>query len=672
LTIDGNLFQASVGAANFSFTTNGTSFANQAVPLIPATDANRATMIRSSIYGGSVTLAIGAIPSGSYQVWLYVWEDNFTETFSISLEGAVVQSNIISGSAGRWQKLGPYTRAITDGTINIAASGGHANLSGVEIWSVVAGGGNQSPVVANAIPDQTTTEGTAFTYTFPANTFSDPNAGTVFTYSASLSTGALLPAWLSFNTSTRTFSGTPGSTAVGPLNVRVTASDGAGASVNDTFLITVNPATPVTPLITWATPSPIPVGTALSSAQLNATATHNGSPVAGTFVYTPSSGTVLPLGNGQQLSVAFTPSNNVLYTTANKTVTINVVPVSLVTPLITWATPASITVGTALSGTQLNATASYNGTPVAGTFVYTPPSGTVLALGNAQQLSVAFTPSNSLTYTSANGSVLINVVSAPARVFYRALNLNGVALTIDGNLFQASVGAANFSYTTNGTTFANQAVPLIPTTDANRATMIRSSIYGGSVTLAISAVPAGNYEVWLYVWEDNFAETFSISVEGTLAQANINSGNAGVWRKLGPYARTVNDGTINIAANGGHANLSGVEIWRVNQQAGARIAEVEETELLVEESNTESLKLTAYPNPSSGKVNISFMVSEPSPTQLAMYDLRGIRILMLYEGSIQPGKNEEIEIEVDIPDGVYVLQLVNGHHVKHFKLGMAR
>ena len=47
--------------------------------------------------------------------------------------------------------------------------------------------------------------------------------------------------------------------------------------------------------------------------------------------------------------------------------------VSVTTPTITWATPAAITYGTALSATQLNATSS-----VAGTFVYTPASGTIL------------------------------------------------------------------------------------------------------------------------------------------------------------------------------------------------------------------------------------------------------------------------------------------------------
>ena len=50
------------------------------------------------------------------------------------------------------------------------------------------------------------------------------------------------------------------------------------------------------------------------------------------------------------------------------------------TPTITWSTPADITYGTALSATQLNATAS-----VPGTFVYTPAAGTVLNAGAARR-----------------------------------------------------------------------------------------------------------------------------------------------------------------------------------------------------------------------------------------------------------------------------------------------
>jgi hypothetical protein len=53
---------------------------------------------------------------------------------------------------------------------------------------------------------------------------------------------------------------------------------------------------------------------------------------------------------------------------------------------INWPTPAPISSGTALSGTQLNATDT-----IPGSFVYTPGSGTVLPAG-IQTLSVTFTP----------------------------------------------------------------------------------------------------------------------------------------------------------------------------------------------------------------------------------------------------------------------------------------
>ena len=56
-------------------------------------------------------------------------------------------------------------------------------------------------------------------------------------------------------------------------------------------------------LINWPVPSAISYGTALSAAQLNATAS-----VPGTFVYTPSAGHVLAPGK-YTLSALFTPSD---------------------------------------------------------------------------------------------------------------------------------------------------------------------------------------------------------------------------------------------------------------------------------------------------------------------------------------------------------------------------
>lgn len=81
------------------------------------------------------------------------------------------------------------------------------------------------------------------------------------------------------------------------------------------------------------------------------------------------------------------------------------------TPVITWANPADIVYGAALSGTELNATSD-----VGGTFVYTPVSGTVLNAGAGQTLSVAFTPTDTANYNNAEETVLITVTPAPLTV----------------------------------------------------------------------------------------------------------------------------------------------------------------------------------------------------------------------------------------------------------------
>ena len=100
--------------------------------------------------------------------------------------------------------------------------------------------------------------------------------------------------------------------------------------------------------------------------------------------YSPAAGTVLSAGS-HTLSVTFTTSNP-NYSTTSSTVPLQV---NQAPTTISWATPAGITYGTALSGTQLNASGS-----VAGTLVYSPPAGTVLGAGT-HTLSVTLTPTNS-------------------------------------------------------------------------------------------------------------------------------------------------------------------------------------------------------------------------------------------------------------------------------------
>ena len=156
-------------------------------------------------------------------------------------------------------------------------------------------------------------------------------------------------------------------------------------------------------MLLWNNPADITYPESLSATQLNA-----GASVPGTFTYAPVSGTVLNAGNAQSLSVTFVPADSATYATVVKNVTINVLKG---TPVITWNNPADITYGTALGGTQLNATAN-----VPGAFTYTPPATTVLNAGNGQTLSVNFVPTDTANYNNASQNVSINVLKATPTV----------------------------------------------------------------------------------------------------------------------------------------------------------------------------------------------------------------------------------------------------------------
>ncbi len=79
-------------------------------------------------------------------------------------------------------------------------------------------------------------------------------------------------------------------------------------------------------------------------------------------------------------------------------------------PIIIWNSPADIIYGRTLNNTQLNAFASdtVSKAIIPGTFVYTPPLGTLLSVGT-QTLKAYFIPNDITNYSNASASVSINV-----------------------------------------------------------------------------------------------------------------------------------------------------------------------------------------------------------------------------------------------------------------------
>ena len=156
------------------------------------------------------------------------------------------------------------------------------------------------------------------------------------------------------------------------------------------------------------------------------------------FAYTPSSGTKLVAGMNT-LNVSFTPTDTTNYTKASASVLINV---TQATPTISWSNPTNITFGTPLSSTQLDATASnvVSGVKVPGTFVYTPPSGTVLGAGT-YTLDVSFTPTDTTDYTNASASALINVTQETPRIIWNKPANITYGTTLNNTQLDATISA---------------------------------------------------------------------------------------------------------------------------------------------------------------------------------------------------------------------------------------
>jgi hypothetical protein len=185
---------------------------------------------------------------------------------------------------------------------------------------------------------------------------------------------------------------------------------------------------PLTPTVTsWPTASAITFGQTLASSVLSGGAAVNG-PFAlpGSFAFTFPS-TVPKAGTAAE-SVTFTPTS-ADYATVTSTVLVKVNPA---TPTIIWPTPSAITQGTALSATQLDATAT-----IPGTFTYIPGAGAVLSPGT-QTLNVTFNPADAADYTTATASVTlvvnpaINFAPLPTPVVYGVPPIDLEATSVSG------------------------------------------------------------------------------------------------------------------------------------------------------------------------------------------------------------------------------------------------
>lgn len=253
--------------------------------------------------------------------------DGYTDIYTVVSQNGQPQIsvNLVTGSASATSQpfsLGAGTQAVSaawNGNVNFTGSTatGMQTVDGTATTTTVAS--SQNPSVAGAA------------ITLTAAVSSSGAAGTVPTGVVVFQDGTTIlgPGTL---TPTGTASLTTNALAVGTHSIQATyGGDSFFAGSASAVLSQVVNSAAIAPTLTWATPAPIAYLTPLSATQLNATATNSaGVAVPGIYVYTPAAGTILNPGV-QALSVTFTPTDTVTYTTASTSVslTVNAPPASV-------------------------------------------------------------------------------------------------------------------------------------------------------------------------------------------------------------------------------------------------------------------------------------------------------------------------------------------------------
>lgn len=529
--------------------------------------------VRGATYSGTIVLqpytSIVLLSVGSLTTPTITWANPAAITYGTALSGTQLNA-----------------------TANVAGTFAYNYASG----TVLNGGSYTLTVVF------TPTNGTLYTTATKSVPLTVNKAAATMTYGNLTQTYTGLPLAPTITTSPA------GLTVINTLynGVGQTPTNAATYSINSALTNTNYSAPPISGTFTISQ-----AGATLTASNL--AQTYNGSQKPITVVTSPvglSGVGVTYNGSSTPPTAAGTYTVIVTLTNQNYTATqVNtVLVISKATPTVSWATPTAITYGTALSGTQLNASAS-----VAGTFTYTPASGTILNAGT-NTLSVNFTPSDATNYNSVNNTTVNLVVNkAVATISLNSLaqvydgtqkvvtattspvGLNVVSITYDGgatpptNAGSYTIGAtlSNSNYTAtpaSGTLVISKAVATITLTgltatytgSAHAVTATTSPLglstvsitYNGSGTAPtnagsypiIASLSNSNYQATNatgtlviskatpnVTWNNPAAITFGTALSGT--QLNATANTAGTFTYLPPSGTILNAGTQNLQAD---------------------------------------------------------------------------------------------------------------------------
>ena len=263
-------------------------------------------------------------------------------------------------------------------------------------------------------------------------------------------------------------------------------------------------------------------------------------------------------------------------------------------PTITWATPAPITFGTALSATQLDAAAS-----IPGTFTYNPAAGTVPPVGS-DTLSVTFTPTDSVDYTTATMRVTLTVNNPVAVI---------------GSISPAftSAGSAAFTLTVNGFGFASN-----------------SAVYWGTTALTTQYVSATQLVAQVPATDIAIAGTAAITVQASAPGGGTSNSmqfevDSAVSGGATPPTFTTPTATVAAGATASYpvtlsSSATNVSVTCLNLPGGATCSY---------SSSTSAVTITTASTTPAGSYQITIVFTETLPGAAAAFVLLPILLLPL-------------------------------------------
>ena len=188
--------------------------------------------------------------------------------------------------------------------------------------------------------------------------------------------------------------------------------------------------------------------------------------------------------------------------------------VNAAVPSVSWTTPTAIAYGTAISALQLNATSS-----VAGTFSYTPTTGTVLNAGT-NLLTAIFAPTDGTDYARTTNTVNLTVQTAALTV--TADNTNRHSNTANPVFTGSITGIQNSDnitalYTTTAT--SNSPVgtyPIVPQLVDPNGRLVNYAVTTNYGTLTVSNGPAAASPICYF-----FGDSVTVGFNPTSQQPNL-------------------------------------------------------------------------------------------------------------------------------------------------------